>query len=273
MDDLNNAFNWRWMLDSVQPQGPTGGSVGALFKDMRDSMKGGPGGNVDKAFAMNKALRDENVAYGNSLGDLEKENDKHNLAWANFENTKQGRVNADNRNILDAEKQYTAAPDEGSRQFWANRIKLLDPQNAESRIATLEGMRVETQKQNKLGKETLAKYSGRFKNKNDQDAAIAEVTKLYEEGDENGVKLNTDDYTKIVQAINGKLDLNTERSITAGNMRSNDNTQKQIKKSDAEKLAELVKKAPADYLSDSSRKKWAREQFYKKYGYAAPEDK
>ena len=84
MDDLNNAFNWRWMLDSVQPQGPTGGSVGALFKDMRDSMKGGPGGNVDKAFAMNKALRDENVAYGNSLGDLEKENDKHNLAWANF---------------------------------------------------------------------------------------------------------------------------------------------------------------------------------------------
>lgn len=84
MDDLNNAFNWRWMLDSVQPQGPTGGSVGALFKDMRDSMKGGPGGNVDKAFAMNKALRDENIAYGNSLGDLERENDKHNLAWANF---------------------------------------------------------------------------------------------------------------------------------------------------------------------------------------------
>jgi hypothetical protein len=93
MDDLNNTFNWRWMLDSVQPQGPTGGSVGALFKDMRDSMKGGPGGNVDKAFAMNKALRDENVAYGNSLGDLEKENDKHNLAWANFKNSLNSQSN------------------------------------------------------------------------------------------------------------------------------------------------------------------------------------
>jgi hypothetical protein len=228
---------------------------------------------INDDMARDTAARDAVLKQGAAENKIIDELYNQDMDMKKLAETMQGRVNADNRNILDAEKQYTAAPDEGSRQFWANRIKLLDPQNAESRIATLEGMRGETQKQNKLGKETLAKYSGRFKDKDAQDDAIAEVTKLYEEGDENGVKLNTDDYTKIIQAINGKLDLNTERSINAGNMRSNDQTQKQIKKSDAEKLAELVKKAPADYLSKKSRKNWAREQFYKIYGYAAPEDK
>ena len=269
----DSDFRWNWAKANVDPSyKPQGPGIGSLLMSLNPNTQQQGLQQINDDMARDTAARDALLKQGTAENKIIDELYNQDMDMKKLAETMQGRVNADNRNILDAEKQYTAAPDEGSRQFWANRIKLLDPQNAESRIQNLEGMRVETQKQNKLGKETLAKYSGRFKNKNDQDAAIDEVTKLYEEGDDNGVKLTTDDYTKIVQAINGKLDLNTERSITAGNMRSNDRTQKQIKKSDADILKELEAKAPADYLSKSSREKWARDEFIKKYGYA-PEGK
>lgn len=269
----DSDFRWNWAKANVDPSyKPQGPGIGSLLMSLNPNTQQQGLQQINADMARDEAARDALLKQGARENDFVNKLYEQGMDEMKLQETMQGRVNADNRNILDAEKQYTAAPDEGSRQFWANRIKLLDPQNAESRIATLEGMRVETQKQNKLGKETLAKFSGRFKTPKEQEDAIKEVTKLYEEGDENGIKLNLDDYTKIVQTINGKLDLNTERNITAGNMRSNDRTQKQIKKSDADILKELEAKAPADYLSKSSREKWARDEFIKKYGYA-PEGK
>ena len=270
----DSDFRWNWAKANVDPSyKPQGPGIGSLLMSLNPNTQQQGLQQINTDMARDAAARDALLKQGAAENKIIDELYNQDMDMKRLAETMKGRVNADNRNILDAEKQYTAAPDEGSRQFWANRIKLLDPQNAESRIANLEGMRVETQKQNKLGKETLAKFSGRFNTPGEQADAIKEVTKLYEEGDENGVKLNLDDYTKIVQAINGKLDLKTERSITAGNIKSNDNTQKQIKKSDAVKFKELIAKAPADLLSDTAKKNWARDEFYKIYGYAAPEGK
>lgn len=269
----DSDFRWNWAKANVDPSyKPQGPGIGSLLMSLNPNTQQQGLQQINDDMSRDTAARDAVLKQGAAENKIIDELYNQDMDMKKLAETMQGRVNADNRNILDAEKQYAAAPDEGTRQFWASRIKLLDPQNAESRIANLEGMRVETQKQNKLGKETLAKFSGRFNTPGEQADAIKEVTKLYEDGDENGVKLTLDDYAKIVQSINGKLDLSTERNITAGNMKSNDRTQKQIKKSDADILAELEKKAPADYLSNSSRKNWARDEFIKIYGYA-PEGK
>lgn len=258
----DDEFRWNWAKANVDPSyKPQGPGIGSLLRAIH------PDTQADAIQQMNNNLATDRANIETIAKQGARENDFVNKLYEQgmdemkLQETMQGRKNADNRNILDAEKQYTAAPDEGSRQFWANRIKLLDPQNAESRIANLEGMRVETQKQNKLGKETLAKYSGRFKTPKEQEDAIKEVTKLYEEGDENGVKLNLDDYTKIVQTINGKLDLNTERSITAGNMRSANQTEKEIKNKNLKDketwIKEYAKKYPGhtpDYYEERYKK-------------------
>lgn len=219
MDDLNNAFNWRWMLDSVQPQGPTGGSVGALFKDMRDSMKGGPGGNVDKAFAMNKALRDENVAYGNSLGDLERENDKHNLAWANFaesqEKTKNAREGHRNSWVANYSK-AVADGDERTMKLLENEAVDLFGDNALQIINQGKLVADEAKEQNynydKI-MESLPSTDRKFDNPEQRNASIA----IVDEAEKSG-KITREQATKARTHINSIPDwatINTNMSIQA----------------------------------------------------------
>ena len=237
MDDLNNAFNWRWMLDSVQPQGPTGGSVGALFKDMRDSMKGGPGGNVDKAFAMNKALRDENVAYENSLGDLEKENDKHNLAWANFaesqEKTKNAREGHKNSWIANYSK-AVADGDGRTMKLLENEAVGLFGDNALEIINQGKIAADEAKEQNynydKI-MESLPSTDRKFDNPDQRDAAIAMVDEA-----EKNKKITREQATKARSHINSIPDwvtINTNMSIQANSQnRVNRGIQKKNTKED-----------------------------------------
>ncbi len=242
MDDLNNTFNWRWMLDSVQPQGPTGGSVGALFKDMRDSMKGGPGGNVDKAFAMNKALRDENAAYGNSLGDLEKENDKHNLAWANFvesqEKTKNAREGHKNSWIANYSK-AVADGDGRTMKLLENEAVGLFGNNALDIInqgkITANKAKEQNYNYDKI-MESLPSTDRKFDNPDQRNDAIATVDQAEKDGE-----ITREQATKARTHINSIPDwetINTNMSIQA---HSQNRVNKSIeKKNKAEDTAEAV---------------------------------
>lgn len=262
MDDLNNAFNWRWMLDSVQPQGPTGGSVGALFKDMRDSMKGGPGGNVDKAFAMNKALRDENVAYGNSLGDLERENDKHNLAWANFKNSMNSQSNQRAGHLNKLAENYISALNNGDKsaiEFIRKQIMNQYPEDSEQIFATAEEAATKNAEQYSNYVNILGSI-GDIINTNDKTIKRNEILKAKEDG-----LITTKQAEQLLNVLQGKYNPDTIRSQAIIGARAGKSGSNAVEQDDS-KLFDAILATADPNASETSQYDWAVKEFRRKYG-------
>jgi hypothetical protein len=262
MDDLNNTFNWRWMLDSVQPQGPTGGSVGALFKDMRDSMKGGPGGNVDKAFAMNKALRGENVAYGNSLGDLEKENDKHNLAWANFKNSLNSQSNQRAGHLNKLAENYISALNSGDKsaiEFIRKQIKNQYPEDAEQIFATAEESAAKNAEQYSNYVNILGGIDDIINTEN-KTSKRAEILKAKEDG-----LITTKQAEQLLNTLQGKYNPDTVRSQAIIGARAGKKGSDVVEQDESKLFDEILKQADPN-ASKTPREEWARKKFREIHG-------